>query len=405
MAKEKNNQSQRFYVAVPKDGFERINDKLGVVTTYRLFNARPPFNQFVIQNPHLAVHAFKLTLPKSHYQHNLTNGVYNPLKVTPQSRLDIGFVRAFHNSRDGLARKYQVGEQKNILINGIKYELLDSTTEKLDYSKRYVSIGATLGGREIISVKINDLIACYARYVRYVIQQKINGNDFFAVLKSIEQFVREKVFPSGDTQQSLAKIEDIVSNSKGYVKVTDVDTQKTYATKIVSLQTFIDNKLGCCRHRALVMKFLVECMLNLGHAYIFRGEVNMLTKQKNGSVCVIKAAHAWIVYLPANNKDIYIVDNAIPFVGQLSDLRKAQYHFFGSVNLQRIQTQYRDMRHASDKHISSQEDSLDTFTQEMDCSSLEVEEESFVSKPFTKSSDTYLLPKFTLRRNNLVQSK
>ena len=79
----------------------------------------------------------------------------------------------------------------------------------------------------------------------------------------------------------------------------------------VTLGSFVEAKLGCCRHRALVVGVLLEKFRERGN---IAGHISADRNTRKG------VGHAWCRFVPKNNPEqVWILDAGLGYFGRLDD--------------------------------------------------------------------------------------
>lgn len=95
----------------------------------------------------------------------------------------------------------------------------------------------------------------------------------------------------------------------------------------VSLDVYLDSKVGVCRHQALLVGYLLEKLVNEG---LLNGKVSVDRNYVRG-----KGGHAWVRY-ESSSGETFILDPANHFVGNIKDIDPKDLWFYKRPMLERI---------------------------------------------------------------------
>lgn len=164
--------------------------------------------------------------------------------------------------------------------------------------------GVYLGGGQREAVVVDDtkspyLDNVYSDLIRETESDRQNGRFKSAILTRVFDKARQ-VLP-----YDLSKTEQIAAPYSNDNKV--------------SLDVFIANKVGVCRHQALLTAYLIERLKKDGYV---RGTASIDRNSIAG-----KGGHAWVRYTNSGG-EVYIIDPAQNFIGKLDHITSEQGRWF-----------------------------------------------------------------------------
>lgn len=217
------------------------------------------------------------------------------------------------------------GDQNSLKINEKPYRIV--TGAMTDFlSEQYVSIGGDGLGRELIAVdpqseelnkvykKLRDEILDSPEFKEFKAGDHLTPERINTVFETIYSHVRT-IFDFGveDTKKLNtifeAKLDAICSEWKGdYVKgEAEINGEvREIGSPVISLDFFIKNKMGVCRHHVLLVAFFVSSLIRDG--LLPKGEVHIHRNfVQSGDM------HSWVIYIPESKQgqDGYSIDTMI----------------------------------------------------------------------------------------------
>lgn len=138
--------------------------------------------------------------------------------------------------------------------------------------------------------------------------------------KRREKLIQEKERTKTGITEVLDTVFNYVLDIMPYNKEKTEEIRKKYPPdKKISLNVFILNKAGVCRHQALLTGYLIERMIKEG---LIQGQVRI-----NRNYVKNIGGHTWVKYTD-NNGQVYIIDPAQKFCGTLEEAKKKGTWFY-----------------------------------------------------------------------------
>lgn len=121
-----------------------------------------------------------------------------------------------------------------------------------------------------------------------------------------------------DKSRVLGIVNSTVISTLRYdeARVNNITTQ--YPDKKVSLGSFVSERIGVCRHQALLGAYLLEKFKKDGH---IQGKVSVDRNFVRG-----KGGHAWVRYTNSEG-EVYIIDPAQKYLGRLKDINEERWFY------------------------------------------------------------------------------
>lgn len=195
-----------------------------------------------------------------------------------------------------------------LIIDDTPYRILDSGVTEFDNrDKPLVSVGARLS-RELIILDPSSkyLQSIYSKLKFGVENLNEEDQDIQTILNFTINFVRNFLRP--DSGKLKEKVNELRGDPNNYMKSDDGKPIKYKGNPAILLDTFIRERVGVCRHHALLAAYLIhnlvlDGLLPPGHVFSHRDTV------ESGG------AHVWTIYKPiqpvfrSNEYDFYLVDS------------------------------------------------------------------------------------------------
>lgn len=232
----------------------------------------------------------------------LQNGVFM-LSSTPVLKLP-----TIHEHKDDSARTARmeqamqdekwavkkVGSKKYLTMRSKDYRIV--TRAPFSAQERLVSVGGELN-REVItldpnSVYLGQLYAQLASRVRSQITNPGQPQNISAVLNLAMQFVRRHLDVRNGSNSKIALI-----TNDSFHQIMRYKNQP-----VISINHFVSNRIGCCRHHALFLAYLLTCLINdglLAPGNIFHNRSNLNAE----------SAHTFVIYKPHHAAEIHLADS------------------------------------------------------------------------------------------------
>lgn len=233
--------------------------------------------------------------------------------------------------RENLAKKnwptVKRGNEEYLQIEEVEYQVV--TKKMKNFSKiKAVSLGADLN-REIIildtdSKFLND------KYQQLKIFLNRHNKDTLAILKATITFIRENCLPVIKEQT----VQTFIASRRG---------EKFLDYPVIPLEEFLKNKMGVCRHHALILAYFLdrlsaEGILSAGEVHHYRADI------KSG-------AHAWVFYKPIAESKLYLADSTLSICDEIKNIKKLKDNPYGTTILEHAEMKY--LREASQRGFLS----------------------------------------------------
>ena len=199
-------------------------------------------------------------------------------------------------------------DRTQYLKKRLEYEIVDGKYADRPIITRDSPIdgGVYLGAhqREAIvvdSTKSPQLLLCFEEALQRTVDPMDGLVDRSIILPTVKDFVREKLqYDKGAVTEIMGRY-DVENDGK------------------ISLDLYLAEGVGVCRHQAVFGGFLLE---RFGKEGYIRGKVSV---DRN---TMYRGGHAWVRYT-ASDSIIMVVDPAQDFMGQLKEsMKKAKWYYF-----------------------------------------------------------------------------
>lgn len=198
----------------------------------------------------------------------------------------------------------QEGQDFFIQINGQKYPMVSQTTR--NFNQKIYSVGST-EGREYIELDPNSkqLNELYAN-LRKEISKQNPPLSIIDMLKKIAE-VTKSLFEIRDEKRLHAFIQDQLRSSN----------------PVVSLDSFITNRIGVCRHHTLLNAYFLS---RLSQDQLIKGEVIHHRQD------IVGGAHTWNIFIDHKNEPtkVYSLDSLWNEIYCITDNPGCLKHYYGA---------------------------------------------------------------------------
>lgn len=186
------------------------------------------------------------------------------------------------------------GDKRYITINQIRYRILDGNVTDFN-SERLISIGTY--DREMI---VLDPSSAYLKEKYKQLVKNIKQNrDIQTVLDLAIQFTRDQFEMDLPDDEVVQCLDIICKNKKRQLAVQN-------QSPVISLDIFLFERIGVCRHHGLILSYLLDNLIRNGilppgHAYHHR-------------INIENEGHVWAIYKPMlplmhASREVYLVDS------------------------------------------------------------------------------------------------
>lgn len=201
--------------------------------------------------------------------------------------------------------------QKELFFHDYKaFHVLTGKLENLS-TKPVIYVGSYPLGREIIYFDPDDsplLENYFASFISLIPENSTT----LEILSLLTDYIRNRVFCMEKCNEM--QVNDFIydwAQEKSRIVSDFATTNKQFSIPLISIEEFIQNKMGVCRHQAFVSVYFLDRLITsqilLGKAYLIRDLISSRYR---------KEGHAWSLFLDEQG-NIWHID---PFWNVIRDL-------------------------------------------------------------------------------------